>query len=53
MTLLEAAINDIIAESDSIEGQEINVPSNHDSDTDFYDSENDSDSEEDRYVWEF
>ena len=53
MTLLEAVIDDIIAESDSIEGQELNVHSNHNSDTDFYDSENDSDSEEDRYVWEF
>ena len=53
LTLPEAVINDIIAESDSIEGRESNVPSDYDSDTDFYDYENDTGSEEDEYVWEF
>ena len=53
LTLLEAVINDIIIESDSTEDQESNVPSDYDSDTDFYDYENDSGSEEDEYVWEF
>ena len=53
MTLPEAVINDITAESDSIKGQEPNVPSNYDSDTDFYDYENDSDSGENEYIWKF
>ena len=53
LTLPEAVINNIIAESDSIEGEEPNVPRYYDSDTDFYDSENDSDSEEDKCVQEF
>ena len=42
----------IALQSDSIEEQESNVPSDYDSDTDFYDYENDSGSEEDEYVWE-
>ena len=53
LTLPEAVINDITAESDSIKGQEPNVPSNYDSDTDFYDHENDSDSGENEYIWKF
>ena len=53
LTLPKNVINDIIAESDSIDGQESNVPSDYDSDTDFYDYENDTGSEEDEYVWEF
>ena len=40
--LPEAVINGIIAKSDSIKGQESNVPSNYDSHTDFYDNGNDS-----------
>ena len=39
MTLPDAVINNIIAKSDSIEGQEPNVSCNYDSDTDFYDYE--------------
>ena len=46
-------ISNFIAESDSSEGQESNVLSDYDSNTDFYDYENDTASEEDEYVWEF
>ena len=45
-------ISNFIAESDSIESQESNNPSDYDSDTDLYDYENDTGSEEDEYVWE-
>ena len=42
LTLLVAVIIDIIAESDFNGGQESNIPSDYDSDTDFDGNENDT-----------
>ena len=53
LTLPVAVIIDIIAESDFNGGQESNIPSDYDSDTDFDGNENDLSSKEDEYVWKF
>ena len=53
LTLPVAVIIDIIAESDFNGGQESNIISDYDSDTDFDGNENDLSSKEDEYVWKF